>query len=179
MSCRTILFFINEFCLILLFKSNQIRSKQSKTKQRKLDVKLDQGINRLPFLGRWDVSRATPACEKIPIIFHRFFLDVDADVSSCCGPPPACAFRTRRRLRGMSHKRMVPSRPVPLYSTLSHDPQADDPRHHLPPVIIMDGLLGRIRAGEDVPVGVETVLRWCWTVTGGRRLAHVVRRIIR
>ncbi|CAM9802110.1 unnamed protein product [Ectocarpus sp. 6 AP-2014] len=53
--------------------------------------------------------------------------------------------------------------------------QADDPRNHLPPVIVMDGLLGRIReAGEDVPAAVEAVLRWCWTITGGRRLAHVV-----
>ncbi|CAM9839274.1 unnamed protein product [Ectocarpus sp. 4 AP-2014] len=53
--------------------------------------------------------------------------------------------------------------------------QADDPRNHLPPVIVMDGLLGHIReAGEDVPAAVEAVLRWCWTITGGRRLAHVV-----
>ncbi|CAM9721570.1 unnamed protein product, partial [Ectocarpus sp. 8 AP-2014] len=53
--------------------------------------------------------------------------------------------------------------------------QADDPRNHLPPVIVMDGLLGRIREGEeDVPAAVEAVLRWCWTITGGRRLAHVV-----
>lgn len=28
--------------------------------------------------------------------------------------------------------------------------------------------------GEDVPPAVEAVLRWCWTITGGRRLAHVV-----
>lgn len=63
------------------------------------------------------------------------------------------------------------------HPTLNYDylQQADDPRHHLPPVIIMDGLLGRIRAGEDVPLAVEAVLRWCWTVAGGRRLAHVVR----
>ncbi|CAN0089189.1 unnamed protein product, partial [Pylaiella littoralis] len=52
--------------------------------------------------------------------------------------------------------------------------QVDDPRHHLPPVIVIDGLLGRIRAEEGVPKGVEEVLRWCWTITGGRRLAHVV-----
>ncbi|CAN0053295.1 unnamed protein product, partial [Ectocarpus fasciculatus] len=35
-------------------------------------------------------------------------------------------------------------------------------------------LCGRWRAGEDVSAAVEAVLRWCWTVTGGRRLAHVV-----
>ncbi|CAM9353073.1 unnamed protein product, partial [Laminaria digitata] len=52
--------------------------------------------------------------------------------------------------------------------------QAVDPRHHLPPVIVIDGLLGRIRAGENVPAAVEAVLRWSWTITGGRRLAHVV-----
>ncbi|CAN0145221.1 unnamed protein product, partial [Scytosiphon promiscuus] len=52
--------------------------------------------------------------------------------------------------------------------------QATDSQHHLPPVIIIDGLLGRIRTGEEVPAAVSAVLRWCWTVTGGRRLAHVV-----
>lgn len=31
-----------------------------------------------------------------------------------------------------------------------------------------------LASGEDVPAAVEAVLRWCWTVTGGRRLAHVV-----
>ena len=36
--------------------------------------------------------------------------------------------------------------------------------------------LGGVFPGENVPAAVEAVLRWSWTITGGRRLAHVVRR---
>lgn len=32
--------------------------------------------------------------------------------------------------------------------------------------------------GEEVPAAVSAVLRWCWTVTGGRRLAHVVSSLV-
>ncbi|CAM9581447.1 unnamed protein product, partial [Choristocarpus tenellus] len=49
-----------------------------------------------------------------------------------------------------------------------------DPRYHLPPAIVINGLLAHIKPGEAVPEHIEEVLSWFWSITGEKRLAHVV-----